>query len=397
MKRILIIGAGFLQRFVIRKAKELGYYTLAVDGNPNAVGFADADEYAVIDIVDQRACLIYARAHKVDGVLTAATDYGVLSASYVAKEMNLPGISYEAALRIKDKYAVWKCLHEAGADEAGFVYRVSKETDMSALAQIVQYPVMVKPCDGSGSRGVTKAEDGDVLADACAQAIAQSLTGNALVEPFIDGEEYGVESFVENGNIHVLGVIKKWMTQPPYYAELGHGLPSGLPLQIENKIKSCAQKAISALGIHFGSVNMDLLLTKDGRVQIVDVGARMGGNLIGSHIIPIGTGIDYMAGMIRGAVGDPVDMDVRTKPEAIVTRILALKPGVVNKLPDFATIEKVYGAKIEHHLTVGQKINQYRTNLDGCGYIVSTASDVDRAIPKAEQLMRAVDDGIGRL
>ena len=93
MKRVLIIGAGFLQNFVIKKAKNLGYYTIAIDGNPNAVGFKNADEYKTINIVDEAACLEYAKQMKIDGVLTAATDYGVLSASYVAKELGLPGLT----------------------------------------------------------------------------------------------------------------------------------------------------------------------------------------------------------------------------------------------------------------------------------------------------------------
>mgnify|MGYP002514679922 CR=1 FL=1 len=96
MKKILIIGAGFLQRFVIRKAKNLGYYTLTVDGNPNAEGFAEADEYGVVNIVDQETVCAFARQHDVDGVLTAATDYGVLAASYTAKELGLPFV-YKSA------------------------------------------------------------------------------------------------------------------------------------------------------------------------------------------------------------------------------------------------------------------------------------------------------------
>ena len=126
MKKLLVIGAGFLQQFVIRKAKQLGYYTIAVDGNPHAVGFADADEYGVVDIVDEQAVCAFAKEHTVDGVLTAATDYGVLSAAYTAQELGLPGIRYAAAKRIKNKYEVRKCLYEAKADDTGLSYEVSR-------------------------------------------------------------------------------------------------------------------------------------------------------------------------------------------------------------------------------------------------------------------------------
>lgn len=392
MKKVLVIGAGFLQRYVIRKAKQLGYYTLAVDGNPNAEGFADADEYAVVNIVDQEAVCAYAREQRVDGVLTAATDYGVLSAAYTARELGLPGIDYAAAMRIKNKYQVRKCLFEAGADDTGLAYEVSEETDLVALADVVKYPVMVKPCDGSGSRGANRVDSAKTFVAACHEAMDSSLTRKATVEPFVDGQEYGVESFVENGEIHVLAVMRKWMTQPPYYAELGHAIPSGLTEEMETKVKSCVQKALRALGVNMGSVNMDLLLTKEGNVHIIDVGARMGGNLIGSHIIPLGTGIDYMANMIRAAVADPCDFTPGQK-NPVATRLLALTPGVVKQVPDMAqfTAEDVI---VEHHISVGNEIHEYHTNLDGMGYVVCTGVDAGE---KAQAVKTAIDQAILRL
>ena len=103
MKKLLVIGAGFLQDFVIQKAFAMGYETLAVDADPNAVGFTHANKYAVINIVDEKACLEYAKAEKIDGVLTAATDYGVLTASYIAEHLGLPGLKYDVAKLIKNK------------------------------------------------------------------------------------------------------------------------------------------------------------------------------------------------------------------------------------------------------------------------------------------------------
>lgn len=153
MKRILVIGAGFLQDFVIRKAKSMGYYTLAVDADPDAVGFSHADDHAVINIVDEKACLDYACAQKIDGVLTAATDYGVLTAAYIAREMGLPGLRYETAQLIKNKYRVRKCLFENHVDDTQQAFEVNSGTDFEALKGKLVYPVMVKPCDGSGSRG----------------------------------------------------------------------------------------------------------------------------------------------------------------------------------------------------------------------------------------------------
>lgn len=142
------------------------------------------------------------------------------------------------------------------------------------------------------------------------------------MEPFINGVEYGVESFVCNGEIHILAVMKKWMTKPPHYAELGHAVPSGLPVEIENKIRGCVAKAIEVLEINFGSVNMDLLLTEEGSVHIVDIGARMGGNLIGSHIIPMGTGVDYIGNIVRASVGDDVSFEPKAEKGVLLQDFL---------------------------------------------------------------------------
>lgn len=396
MKKIMIIGAGFLQTYVIKKAKELGYYTVAVDGNPKAEGFKYCDEYKEINIVDEVACLEYAKSIGIDGVLTAATDYGVLSAAYVAQEMNLQGINYKSAKCIKNKYQVRKRLSEAGADDTGECFEISCESEIDKIISKVKYPVMIKPCDGSGSRGAAKVENEYGFSKACIDALENSLSHRALIEPFITGQEYGAESFVYNNEVFVLGVMKKQMTNPPYYAELGHSIPSGLSEELELKVKDCVTKAIKALGVNFGSVNMDLLITDNGDVHIVDVGARMGGNLIGSHIIPAGTGIDYIENMIKAAVGDKADFSPCRESQNVSTRLLALTPGTVVELPDFKQIEDEYNVVIEHHLNEGDVINEYHTNLDGCGYVVSINKVYEESFNNAEKALARIDETIIR-
>ena len=393
MKKILIIGAGFLQSFVIQKAKSMGYETLAVDADPNAVGFRYADNHAVINIVDEEACLAYAQKENIDGVLTAATDYGVLTAAYIAQKMHLGGLDYEVAKLIKNKYKVRKRLFEANVDDTQQAYEVDKNTDLNALCKKLSFPVMVKPCDGSGSRGASRVDDVSQFAEACKNAMAASITHRAEIETFIVGREYGAESLVANGKVTVLGIMRKWMTNPPYYAELGHAIPTDLPKEVEQRAVQCVESAIKALGINFGSVNMDMLITNEGSIHIIDIGARMGGNMIGPCIIPYGTGIDYMANMIRNAVGDAVDLTPAAQC-AVATRLLAFGDGVVKRLPDFEKLEQERGVEIYHHLEVGQQVNEYHTNLDGCGYVVARADDIETAIGNAEAVLKQIEKTI---
>lgn len=389
MKKVLIIGAGFLQSFVIKKARSMGYETLAVDADPNAIGFQFADKHEVINIVDEKACLAYVQNENINGVLTAATDYGVLTAAYIAKEMNLGGLDYEVAKLIKNKYRVRKRLFEARVDDTEQAYEVNENTDTNALCEKLSFPVMVKPCDGSGSRGAARVDEKSQFSGACKNAVAASITHRAEIETFIIGKEYGAETLVANGKVYVLGIMRKWMTNPPYYAELGHAVPTDLPKEVEERAKQCVENAIKALGINFGSVNMDMLITAEGKIHIIDIGARMGGNMIGPCIIPYGTGIDYMANMIRNAVGDEIDLTPRQK-SAVATRLLAFGNGVVKQLPDFEKLEKEYGVKIYHHLEVGQTVKEYHTNLDGCGYIVARADNVETAIKKAKEVCELI-------
>jgi lipopolysaccharide/colanic/teichoic acid biosynthesis glycosyltransferase/biotin carboxylase len=395
-KKLLMLGGGFLQNFVIMKAREMGYYVLCLDADPNAVGFDSANEHAVINIVDEQSCLEYARDKQVDGVLTAATDFSVLTMSYIAQELHLPGINYKSAKAIKNKAAVRRCLFDAKADDTGYSFEIDSLEQIPQILPQIHFPVMMKPCDGSGSRGASRVDKADDFEKACKYAMDGSITHRAVAEPFVVGKEYGVESFVDNGVIHILGIMQKDMTLPPYYAELGHAIPSGLSAAAEEKIRTCVFKALNALEVNHGSVNMDLLIGEGGDVHIVDVGARMGGNLIGSHIIPIGTGIDYMGNMIKAAVGDKTDWCPQSESKPVATKLLALSPGIISALPNFKEIEKLEDVIIEHHLHVGDTIMPYRTNLDGCGYVIASRCEVKEAINSAQHVKNKIDQLIQR-
>jgi len=164
-----------------------------------------------------------------------------------------------------------------------------------------------------------------------------------------------------------------------------------LPAEVEQRARECVESAIKALGINFGSVNMDMLITAEGKIHIIDVGARMGGNMIGPCVIPYGTGIDYMANMIRNVVGDEIDLK-SISHGATATRLLAFDGGIVKQLPDFKALEQAYGVEIYHHMEVGQVINEYHTNLDGCGYIVAKSSTIESAIRIVEKVLTIIKE-----
>ena len=309
--------------------------------------------------------------------------------------MNLPGLNYEIAKIIKNKHSVRRVLFEQNVDSISQYYEIGDIKEISRIIESIQFPQMVKPCDGSGSKAATRVDRIADLSEACEQAIRASLIGKALIEDFIKGKEYGVEIFVYRGEVFVLGVMEKYMTNPPDYAELGHSMRS-CP-EIESIVKDVAIGAVVALGVDFGAVNMDVLVSEDNRVYVVDIGARMGGNLIGSHIIPLGTGVDYLGNLIRASTGDPIDLSKKRAPLNVATRILALRPGEIIDMPDIDKIGAQYQVDVYHNLVIGKRIHEYHNNLDGCGYIVATSVCKENAIERAENAKKLIDEGIKRL
>ena len=134
---------------------------------------------------------------------------------------------------------------------------------------------------------------------------------------------------------------------------------------------------------------MDMLITSDGKVYIIDIGARMGGNMIGPCVIPYGTGVDYVGAMIQNAVRDPVDLSVNNHT-AVATKLLAFDEGIVKNMPDMKALEKRYDVEIYHHMMEGMKVNEYHTNLDGCGYIVAKGVTAEAAEIRATLALEAV-------
>lgn len=397
MKKLMILGGGFLQSFVVKKAIELGYYTIVVDGNSNAPAFELADEFRVVQIIDTEACLEIGREEQIAGVIAPATDFGALTAAYVAQELGLPSVSYEVAQLIRNKFEVRKIFHEHQIDNMKNFFQVSSIKECLDIADKIHFPVIIKPIDGSGSNGTYEVLRREDFVHYCQLSLDQAYSDSVLIEDFITGQEYGVESIVNKGEVTVLGIMRKKMTAPPDFAELGHQIPSGLDERIETKIRERVAKAIKQLGIQFGSVNMDLIVTPEGSIYIIDVGARMGGNIIGSHIIPEATGWDYLAQCVQAAVGDAFELPKREQPiKSVATRIIALDAGKISRLPDFEKIEENYDCKVYLNKKIGDLIETYHTNKDNCGFLMASGEEVTVLNDRLDQALKELNESVGR-
>ena len=392
MKKVLIFGA---VKHAIEKAKELGYETIVVDQVSTLPTIKLADKFKCIPFEDFEANLEYAKQEKIDGVVNA-TEFAVLVSSYVAEKLNLPGLNFETDKIVKNKYEIRKKMLENGITNVPQFFEVENIEQLNDIKGKIKFPVIIKPASGLGSLHVYRIDDFETLSEKIIEVIDGSFNKKALIETFITGQEYGVESFVYNGEVFVLGIMKKNMTPLPYRSELGHIIPSELPEEIENKIKNVVTNLIMTLKINAGAVNMDLILSEDNEVFIIDVGARMGGNAITSHIIPLSKGIDHVGNVIKYSMGDN---NIELEPKfnkCVVTRILDLDEGTIKKLPDFSKYYDNEVVEIYFEKAVGDKIEKYISDAQRCGFLVVQGEDIEKIKKKAVEIRNRINEEIVR-
>ena len=301
MKKLAIIGAGYLQLPLVEKAKEMGLYTICFAWEEGAVCKDLCDKFYPISIVDKDAILKICREEKIDAVTTIASDVAVLTVNYVAEQMGLIGNPDQYSKMVTNKYLMRQCFLDNDVPSPKFSL-----VDDLAHYQITgfKFPLIVKPTDRSGSRGVEKVLDPVQLEAAILRAQNESFEHKAIIEEFVTGREISVESISYQGQHFVLQVTDKVTTGAPFFVELEHHQPSTLPEDTKKKVKEIVLLALDALHIEYGASHSELKITEDGDIRVIEIGARMGGDFIGSDLVKLSTGYDFLRGVIDVAFGD---------------------------------------------------------------------------------------------
>lgn len=307
-KKILIVGASFLQVPMIKKAKEMGLYVAVADYNPEAVGIKYADQYFNCSTIDKEGLLDVALKFKPDGIATMATDMPMRAISYVCSKIGLNSISEQTANIATNKIDMIKAFKKNDVASPAFAECENFEECLSALDFFSEFPLILKPSDSSGSRGVIKIESRNELKNAFEYSKASSRDGKVIIEEFMVGPEVSVECFAINGDVNILQITDKLTTGAPHFVELGHMQPSSLDDDTVSKIKDLAKKACLALGIINGPAHAEIIVTNNGP-KMVEIGARMGGDCITSDLVPLSTGIDMIKATLDYALGNKIDID----------------------------------------------------------------------------------------
>ncbi|MDO5445387.1 MAG: ATP-grasp domain-containing protein [Eubacteriales bacterium] len=300
MRKVAIIGASYLQEPLIQKAKSMGFETHVFAWACGDVGEKSADFFYPISIVEKDAILEKCVEIGIDGICSIASDLASITVNYISSAMGLIGNSLECTERSTNKYAMRKSFEE-NLDPSPRSYLVKSLKDLEGKE--LSYPIIVKPVDRSGSRGITKLLDESGLFQAIESAIEQSFQKEAVVEEFVEGQEYSVECISWNGKHHFLAMTKKYTTGAPHFIETGHLEPAMVEISVLEQVKKIVYHALDSLKITNGASHSELKITDDGTIRLIEIGGRMGGDFIGSNLVELSTGIDYTRAVLETCLG----------------------------------------------------------------------------------------------
>lgn len=303
-KNLAIIGASYLQLPLIKKAKELGYSTHVFAWQADDVGEYEADYFYPISIIEKEKILKKCREIGICGICSIASDLAVITVNYVANSLGLPCNSIESTLVSTNKHLM-RLAFEENNDPSPQSFLVSSIMDLSKID--VSYPAIVKPTDRSGSRGVFKVLNEEEASQAVELAIQQSIERKAVIEKYIEGKEYSIEYISYQGEHTFLTVTEKYTTGAPHFIETGHREPAHLAQDTMCKIQKIVEHALDTLKIKNGASHSEVKIDSEGNIWIIEIGARMGGDCIGSDLVRYSTGFDFVKMVIQVACGEAPD------------------------------------------------------------------------------------------
>lgn len=382
-KRILIIGAGAYQVPAIQRVREMGFEAYCVDYKEGALGYEYANGYKVIDVKDKKGCLAYAKELHVDGVLTWGATLTLPTVSFICEQMGLPCMPMDTSEISTSKYLIRQRLTKCGLNSAGDCFEVYSKEEAKSMR--INAPFVIKPSDGSGSKGVRIVLNDADIDNAIEYAFDGARDNHVYIEPYIPGEEYSAEAYANNGQVYVNTIVKtqfEWQGKKPIYKQTTY---LDITPELETLISEEVVNAVKALNINWGPCNFDVIVSSvDGKPYIIDVGIRNGQNLIASHIIPYSRGIDELECSILNCIGEYVNTEPNQKI-IISSRLLIYNPGFIEEIKP---VEELIGKNgivdIVMRKKAGETLPKYQTKSDICGWVLCKANTPDEASKLAD-------------
>ncbi len=391
---VLLLGGGLMQIPALRACHREGLKVLLVDGNPQAPAAHLADAFYPIDLKDKEQILTMAQeflANKVHqtepikcikAVFTAATDFSA-NVAWLAQKLSVPTSGYQACLNASEKHRMRQIFSQNGIPSPGFLALEAHDRLEESAFKALAFPLVVKPVDNMGARGVSKVTNLDQLVAALELARRHSRSSVVIVEEFIDGPEYSIDSLLIDGKLFACGIALRHIFFPPWFVEMGHTMPSGLSVKNEAQMIAVFSKAVAALGIKNGVAKGDVFFGPHGPV-IGEIAARLSGGYMSGWTFPAASGIDLTRQALRLALGRPCTSLEPRWHKTSVERAFVSIPGIVKQILNRPSLS-LEGPLLHYfeRIQVGDSVVFPRNNVEKAGNVIACSTDRQQAINAA--------------
>lgn len=405
-KSVLIFGVGPLQKSIINRAKLMGLYTVGIDPAKDATCKDDVDAFEVVGGQDYEGTCAVVEKYGIDAIVTAATDKPLVMMARIAEKYGFPFYSVATAQWSTDKFQMKQRFMEGGVPcaKGRLVKSVGEVEDF-------EYPVIIKPRDNSGSRGVKLCRSKEELEASMSEAFEVSKLDTVLVEEFIEGPEYSIESLhyfdknqelTANGQEPIAKVIQfteKKTTEFPYNVELGHIQPANISEENQQEIREIVSLIGKALKFENCPSHTELKINDRG-IYVIETSPRLGGDYITSTLTPLSTGVNLEDQLLHIALGDNIEIDPKQVQYSGV-RFFAFEEGLEIKHVPNAEFVKGWPHVVDFsfNLKEGEKVNRITSSLNRYGQLILQAGNrdaIEEAFNKYEKVVKEQIFGYGK-
>ena len=389
--RVLIVGGGVNQLELVRRARLRGCWVAVSDINDNPPCRAEADEFFQIDTTDKAETFRVAKSAQITAVATDQSDVAVPTAAYIADQLQLPGIGFETALRFTNKHLMRKAVALSRSDLLPNSILFEDETELIAhlnSPNVNHRDLLVKPLNSQGSKGVARLNSSN-FREVASTAFRESRGHGVLLEEFIEGDEFSVETFVVEGKVHNLAVTRKFHFPQNDCIDYRNTYLGDIPLELETRLYSANEAIISILGLKTGSTHGEYKVRGD-RVALMEIAARGGGGNISGKIIPFLTEFAPTDALLDFALGGvPIVKANSYRQKFAVLRFFDFPPGRVERISN----QHVPNSELLHfELSIKPHdiIRPIRSSRDRVGYFIVGSASQDRVLSAEKSVLESV-------
>lgn len=387
MKKIIILGAGTYQVPLIKQAKKMGIYTIVVSIKGNYPGFKLADKVYYENTTDYEAILKIAEDEKIDGIVTAGTDVAVITIGKVCDKLNLCGLSEKAATIASNKLLMKTEYEKYGVRTARFRKVGFNIDDVVKATKELNYPLIFKAVDTSGSRGIIKVEAPENIVSAVEVVKNATRLEYFIIEEFITGIEYGAQAFVLDNKLQFCLPHGDYVFKGNTGVPIGHFAPYQLSDQIVEDTKLQLTNAIKAMGLNNCAINADFILSDD-KVYVLELGGRSGATCL-AELVSIYYDYNYYEKLILASLGEfPTFESDKSIPNASHL-IMSDKTGeLVSISNNNSPNENI--AEIQIDYNVGDKVKKFNVGPDRIGHIITKGNTLEEAVNTLDNAMKNI-------